>query len=423
MNKNLPGQITAYLTKRAEQKWLNYNSESKYKLIIVIPAIKESENLPNVLNSLNESIIPEGISILVMVVINNSEDSPAEVIEDNVKSIEYLNQIKNSDQLKFDIDYINVSTNGNALPVKDAGVGLVRKIGMDQALLYLNYNHSSPGLVFLDADCTVEQNYLVEIVQHFKESKHSAAVIKYRHKLENDAIVAYETFLRYYVLGLKYAESPYAHHSIGSCIVIDPFTYVKIGGMNKKKAGEDFYFLEKAAKLMKIKNVNSTTVYPSARKSWRVPFGTGKSITRYYNEEKNEYILYDPHTFVILKKFLSSYSTSDSADEILHFSKNTSNVLHAFLSEVKLKENFEKILINSKTEEQIINQKKIWFDGFKTMKLIHFLRDNGYPHMHMFTALNDMFDLLEVKFDKYTGDDIPSKEKQIEYLSKLRELT
>ena len=47
------------------------------------------------------------------------------------------------------------------MPHKIGGVGLARKIGMDEALKIFNYNSTSKKiLICLDADCTVASNYL-----------------------------------------------------------------------------------------------------------------------------------------------------------------------------------------------------------------------------------------------------------------------
>ena len=60
-----------------------------------------------------------------------------------------------------------------------------------------------------------------------------------------EAIAAYELHLRYYVQALRYAAFPYAHHTIGSSMAVRADAYAKQGGMNKRQAGEDFYFLHK----------------------------------------------------------------------------------------------------------------------------------------------------------------------------------
>src|SRR5439155_23761617 len=55
-------------------------------------------------------------------------------------------------------------------------------------------------------------------------------------------------------------------------------SYRNQGGMNKRKAGEDFYFLHKVIPLGGFTDLTGTTVIPSARPSDRVPVGTGKAV-------------------------------------------------------------------------------------------------------------------------------------------------
>src|SRR5204862_3217619 len=84
--------------------------------------------------------------------------------------------------------------------------------------------------------------------------------------------------LRYYIQALRYAGFPHAHHTIGSCMAVRAGEYRQQGGMNKRKAGEDFYFLHKIIPLGGFGDLTGTTVYPSPRPSDRVPFGTGKAV-------------------------------------------------------------------------------------------------------------------------------------------------
>ena len=62
-------------------------------------------------------------------------------------------------------------------------------------------------------------------------------------------------------------------------------------------------------------------------------------------------------------------------------------------------------------------------DGFRTLKLIHHLRDNQFPNENMFTALNKLFAKMNLEFDFTTEEIIPPLEIQLEYLKFLRKLT
>ncbi len=296
---------------------------------------------------------------------------------------------------------------------KFAGVGLARKIGMDLALTKFDYCSINKKIIICtDADCIVDSNYLSEISQEFNRNNYEAAVVNFEHDIagndeETKAIICYEIFLRYYVLGLAYAKSDYAFHTIGSTMLCTPEAYVKVEGMNKRKAAEDFYFLEKLAKIYPIGEIKTTFVHPSKRGSWRVPFGTGRSVDRFLMNTKDEYLLYDPKSFAVLKTWLEVfYDKSSSQPELVSgssefidtneeipkqvrndivqnqsslfkISKNIHPALSQFLAQQDLEYFINTVIINNSNPAEIEKQKHFWFDAFKTLKLIHYLRDDG----------------------------------------------
>src|SRR6202008_222876 len=60
---------------------------------------------------------------------------------------------------KLNFHFIQVEN----LPDKDSGVGLARKIGMDEAVRGFYEINFDGMIVCLDADCTVSKNYLIEL--------------------------------------------------------------------------------------------------------------------------------------------------------------------------------------------------------------------------------------------------------------------
>ena len=50
-------------------------------------------------------------------------------------------------------------------------------------------------------------------------------------------------------------------------MAVKALPYVKAGGMNRRQAGEDFYFIQKLVPSGGYFSLNSTTVYPSPRAS------------------------------------------------------------------------------------------------------------------------------------------------------------
>jgi hypothetical protein len=444
----LPKTVETYLNKYALRGWEIEPLEIKgISTAIVIPAISEYENIRELIDSISENNQKYFNSTLIIFVINNSTLSSEQIKENNKKSIYFLNSIiyHNSsveDELinkvvksRLKIGLIDASSAGKELPQKYAGVGLARKIGMDLALRILDYNSPYKKiLVCLDADCTVENNYITEIANNFNKRNLFAAVVNYAHRTEGynkelNAIICYEIFLRYYELGLKFANSPFAYPAIGSTIVCDYQSYIKSEGMNKRKAGEDFYFLEKLTKNYPIKRIDTTTVFPSSRGSWRVPFGTGQRVNRFLSGIQNEYLLYDPKCFQILKAWLKIFNNNDqySCNSLLKSAKGIDVSLYSFLINQRFEVDWQRILGNSKTIEQIQRQKIRWFDGFRTLKLIHYLRNYGYPMINMFAALDSLLAEFEnivppvdSPIEDIDNNYVPKIEYQKEYLKILR---
>jgi hypothetical protein len=442
MTLSLPDYVAAYLNKFSQQEYeIEWQNKFGINNVIVIPAIAEFENIKILFSSLLQNDPTYFESTLVLFVINNSAVSSDELKGDNQKSLDYLRSIIfNNTNAKFanevkqsglSVGLIDAASDAKELDEKHSGVGLARKIGMDLSLTVFNYTDKSKKLIIcLDSDCTVKQNYLTTIVSDFNKQNYSAAVIEYAHNIngsdkESSAIIPYEIFLRYYVGGLKYAGSEYAFHTIGSTTVCDVEAYIKAGGMNKRKAAEDFYFLEKIAKNYTIGKINSTKVYPSNRSSWRVPFGTGQRVARFLKNTHNEYQLFEPAVFELLKYWLQLFNSnvSSNPEYILSCSKEIHIELYNFLVNQNYLEQWKKIFENAKSKKQLSHQKKIWFDAFKTLKLIHYLRDTPFPNINMFDALDMIFIKLEINNTiNRNGKDIPELEIQKQYLCLLREI-
>ncbi|MBL1214396.1 MAG: hypothetical protein HND52_13650 [Ignavibacteriae bacterium] len=446
MNDNLsqtPAAAIKYLNKNTSSKWkIELPTTGLFKLIIVIPAINEYENLEPLLKSLIDNDSNDFSKTLFLFVINNLASSDESVKENNAKSLSLLSNIINKQKIKseklnspekeLNIALIDASSKGNELPEKDGGVGLARKMGMDAALNLFDYKSPGKNIIgCLDADCRVSNNYISEIFKNFNTNNLSAAHVNFTHPVrghdkEKAAIICYEIFLRYYLLGLKTADSPYAFFTIGSTMFCDVESYVKIGGMNKRKAAEDFYFMEKLAKITKIEVIENAWVYPSGRGSWRVPFGTGQRVNRFLEGTHEEYTLYSIKSFLVLKDWLKIFMNGEvlKADEYLNEAKKIKKELHQFLIKNNFEKSWNKILANSQNEKQINKQKIIWFDGFRTLKLIHYLRDTCFKNEPMFSQLDKIFELNNAPKKFNSGQElIPPLNIQQDYLKHLKSLT
>ena len=429
-----PEKVRKYLSKQYLNKWKIYPYNlTLFKNIIIIPALDELANLKLLLDSISQNELIYLRKTLILIVVNNIKGTSRYIYTGNNETIKFLKDKISQSKDKFNIGYIDASSPGLELPEKHAGVGMARKIGMDLALEHFDYSNPSPNLLIcLDADCTVNRIYLKSIISQFdKNSLHSATAI-FEHPMTddknvNEAIVNYEIFLRYYVLGLIYAKSKFAHLSVGSTIVCDVESYVKVGGMNKRKGGEDFYLLNELAKITEIAKISGAIVYPSSRISERVPFGTGPRIKRFISGSHDEYELYSPKTFELLKSWLEIYyqylKDDNSISETIEKMKKINPGISQFLISQKFEKDWNNILKNSRSKSQIDKQKLIWMDGFRTLKMIHYLRDKGYKNISMFDAVDILLKKNNIFNQIKRSSKIPEFEVQIEYLDILREIT
>ncbi len=287
----IPAHIAKYLeTRGLDGPWNIIGIEREdFTGAVVIPALAESESLFTTLQCLAQNP-PDVLSdFLILVVINHRGDAP---LSDKLDNEVTLRRLAAGDSFLRGLQFawVDAASNGHELPAK-GGVGLARKIGFDLALTRLHYRQADPLLISLDADTLVRQDYLSSLRLHFQGAKVPGAVIPFCHQPgpipeQDRAIRRYELFLRAYVLGLSRAGSPYAFHTVGSAMACRAGFYARMGGMNVRNAGEDFYFLQHLAKTGGIAQVKGTVVYPSARASKRVPFGTGRSVSRLLGKEE-----------------------------------------------------------------------------------------------------------------------------------------
>ena len=366
------------------QSLTNDTPHPNLKISVVIPCFHETGLLQS-LESLKECEKPL-CAVEIIVIINEPENCGESVSKRNEQTYEQAVEWATSNSrpdFKFLIFYLN------KLARKHAGVGLARKIGMDEAVRRFSRIKDLPPqdaiLACFDADSLCEPNYLVELERHFSEDKKTPGCsIYYEHPLSGslpdrvyEGIVKYELYLRYYVHALRYAGFPYAFQTIGSSMAVRVEAYVKQGGMNRKKAGEDFYFLHKIIPLGNFSELNSTTVIPSPRVSDRVPFGTGKAIGNWVSETPVFYPAYHPATFIALKDFLDHMNDLWllSLSKVETWLKQRSPVIRAFLAKHNFEAEILRIKESSVAPEGFYKKFFEWLNAFMVLKFVHFSRD------------------------------------------------
>jgi hypothetical protein len=430
-----------YLAKRdgLPQYRLVCGDRAGVRQAVVIPVLAEERLLYNTLASLGRSSMHELEETLVICVVNNRAKPHAttDQIADNQRTLSNLDRLMHGESADTDppvkpgrmrLAYVDASSPGREL-APNMGVGEARRIGLDHALSVLTTNSEAHGLLFsLDADTLVASDYLQQVRAHFQAHSSWAAVVRYAHCLppgrtERRAIALYELFLRYHELGLRYAGSPYAFATIGSTMVARCDAYVAAGGMNRRQAGEDFYFLQQLAKTGGVSRINSTSVHPSPRPSSRVPFGTGASIARFLSGEIDGATVYHPGSYKILDDWLSlAVGGLDlGAQDLLHQAAVISPLLMEFLQANNFEKIWPRLQHNAPDRTRLEAQLHRWFDGFKTLKLIHFLRDRQHSQHPIFDAIRELLEWSDLQPSNIAWSRITNDpDMQVDLLDHLR---
>jgi len=354
---------------------------------------------------------------MVLAVVNNSVSESHEKKEDNQKTLKFLNDAGRKFKNRLRLHWIDAASPGMELEGK-GGVGKARKTGMDAVLNHLDSNDAS--LIFcLDADTLVSPNYLSAAFGHFRKNQNSSgAVFRFEHRkgsseTEENAIVSYELFMRYYVEALKFAASPYAYHALGSAIVCQASSYVKAGGMRDKNAGEDFYFLQALRKTGLVRQIDDACVYPAARASDRVPFGTGASVGDICAGKK--ILAYNPEIFFILREIISAAAPSDNTDKFLRLPEIISKIPFAadFFNEYSFKNKWRGILENTPENGTKLSWAfHTFFDAFLTLKFIHFC-ENNFPEKFPRATLEKAFRKIPGSSFEFLNSDLYSSESSL----------
>jgi len=351
-------------------------------MVVVIPCFNE----PDLIGSLESLWLCERpvCSVEVIVVVNSPANGPSEARLQNQATLKGAAEwIERHPDPRFAIHLLSFAD----LPLRQAGVGLARKIGMDEGLRRLDeVGRLAGAIVGYDADCRCQQNFLVAIERHFQRYVATPGCsVYFEHPLSGPlaaaayaAVAAYELHLRYYIQALRFCGFPHAHHTLGSCMAVRADAYRKQGGMNKRKAGEDFYFLHKIIALGGFTDLTDTTVIPSARPSDRVPFGTGSAVRAHLAGAVMG--TYPLQAFLDLKQLFDSLPLLYRHDAGLMVERvhGLPEPIRTFLDRQNFVEVLSEVRRNTSSEATFRKRFFHWFDGFLAMKFVHHARDRFY---------------------------------------------
>jgi len=389
------------------------------EIIVVIPAFNEPD-ICILLNSLLRCINP-GCGTEIIIIVNAPENAEKGALENNLKCIRKTEEWKSEHpESFFRIHIVDITSRIKG----EWSVGMARKTGMDEAVRRFDSLNRPDGIILsLDADCKVESNYFLAVYNEMHgRSDRLACSIYFEHPVEGDefpegiykAIILYELHLRYYFQALLFTGKPDVHHTIGSAIAVKALPYVKSGGMNRRKAGEDFYFIQKLVPAGGFFNLNTTTVYPSPRSSSRVPFGTGVTVAKLAKSEIPVFYTYNLNAFRELKTLFSLVGElySSRPDDLQVLYRNLPEGLRSFIELSEWLDKLAEIKKNTSGYESFNKRFFIWFNMFRIVKYLNAAHISIFEKKPVQESVSDL--LTETGRDQGTDDALAL----LEYLRK-----
>jgi len=389
-------------------------SES-YLAALVVPVCGEA---PSLLDGFEAALVQAPGRVLLVLVVNATDAADPHLHAENQRLLghlaarfpgrrpialpgvgtkAYLGRAQNHDLL-----WLDRASLGARLPERQ-GVGTVRKLGSDLAVaLWAAGQIACPRIASSDADVRLPPDYFSELTREGREQQPSVAWLwPFRHEAGGEphidrATVLYEISLRYYVLGLAFAGSGYAYQSVGSTLCIDAAAYVSVRGFPKREAAEDFYLLDKLAKVGPLRRIRATPLAIRARASERVPFGTGRRAREIAEQTQagGEFALYSPRIFEVLRAVvtgLNEFAESarveslreSLAQQVPEFSEVACQVLEGLGAFAALTS-----AATSAPRGAVLRRRvHTWFDALRSLRFVHGLRDRVLPSLPWREAL------------------------------------
>lgn len=318
-------------------------------IYIAIPAMDELDTLPLTLQDLKQQVSAQPFEVHICV--NQPENywqtaEKRHICEHNLQLLEKLNQWQ-----ELPLEIMDYCSPGKGWTGKRLGVGWARKVLFDNIL-----SKSKPEdiIISLDSDTRVRPNYVQSILDNFAAHPRIPAIsVPYYHPLTgteaNDrAILRYELYMRNYIINLYQIGSPFSFTAVGSAIAMRAGALTRIGGITPVKSGEDFYLLQKFRKMAPISNYNEEMVYPAARFSDRVFFGTGPALIKGHQGIWDSYPIYPHDLFEAIEEtyqLLPELWQNDVKTPFLEFLQNQfkdNNLWQSIRKNVKDLPHFEK---------------------------------------------------------------------------------
>jgi hypothetical protein len=325
-------------------------------VVVVIPCYDEPDVLQT-LESLRCCRRPRG-AVEVLLIWNASERDDDDVRRRNQTMMERVHAWRTKhEEPRFRFWTLNFPR----LPARHAGVGLARKIGMDEAVARFAAAGNPHGIVAsLDADCACDSDYLISLESHFERNPNTrACTIYFEHALSGPlAGDLYQAIARY----------------------------------------ELSYFLNKLMAVGGVSENTATRVMPGVRASTRTPFGTGRALSDCLTEARASWTSYDPRVFRDLAALVAGVDGYfEMTPRAWQTQTSLSDCMREYLLASGIVDKHAEIRANCATRESFRKRFFQWFDGFRALKFIHHATRRAYPRQPLEQACLTLLDWQKLR--------------------------
>ncbi len=389
--------------------------ENKPTLYLALPLMDELEHIAGLLECIDRQSYPD---VVVAVCVNHpekwrSDPAKSDLIRRNEATLALL-QERESERFTV-IDRCSV---GRGWDSRNYGVGWARKTIMDH-ISSVAGEHDI--MVSMDGDTSFGPDYFDAIVRAFGIYPHIKAItIPYYHPLPPGddvaarAILRYEIYMRHYALNMLRIASPFAFTALGSAIACTVKSYRSIAGITPHKSGEDFYFVQKLRKYGSLLIWLDEKVFPAARFSDRVFFGTGPAMIRGSSGNWSGYPVYPYNFFDEIK------ATFEGFAEL--FDEDIRVPMSHFLNEKFGADFWSPLRKNAKTADRFVKACHDKVDGLRILQYLKWRNENeaGSDEENLKVFLKRFFGEDEMVKD-ICASALDFEQNSIEALNKIRD--
>ncbi|MFV2091338.1 MAG: glycosyltransferase family A protein, partial [Pseudomonadales bacterium] len=353
--------------------------DSRYRYVLTIPAFDEPADFLH--KTLGTMLDRDDV---VTIVVANVPDNATPVQIENTHQM--FSTVRSLDHV------VAIERISEPIPRRQ-GVGLARKIAADLVCALIARGDVDCPLIFMtDADAKLPPDYFELGQRPTSPITEGVFLFPFHHHAKDrklqPAADLYELHIRHYVGGLKSAGSPYAFQCLGSTIAIHADTYAAVRGVPARNAAEDFYLLNKSAKVAPITCLATPRIEVAARPSHRVPFGTGPALMS-MPDDVESFTSYNPQIFKELSSVLQNFKNWGLSGGSI---EAQSEVAATCLGTLNWPDRALKLAHQHPPGGKRLRAVTEWFDGFRTLRFLRMLADQ-MPHTPLLATLRSQHHL------------------------------